>query len=246
MKSDGSTALIPPQSATNVTGADSLRIADPKFFYLGEDVWLTFNSGWHQRSNQLFIQELHGTRTIECLLEPRQTVEKNWVFFRDGDRLRALYSLDPLRTVSASIEDLLNARETGMLSFRWDDDTKSIEPLRGGLSLGTQAVVDGSTLHLIAHEKRHVGKWRLYFGRAVKVNVSGDMSISVNSSRLSHSPLALLGTRPRLNKNLLSCTYFSGIRFEDNQVILSYGINDRSWGVARLPYEKLFNQPLRS
>src|SRR5690606_23130044 len=129
------------------------------------------------------------------------------------------------------------------------DDTKTItfqeiyssDQKTAPLSIGSQVVELSDGHGLIGHRKIRLFDKRLYYGVPVKVrNIDGKYIMEISNMRLIHSYASLLGARVKHNKNLISCTYFSGLDFIGDQVILGYGINDVSFGLAMLNPSQLW------
>jgi hypothetical protein len=211
-------------------------VADPKLFIVEGEVWVTFNDGWSPTRNRLFIMRVTPRlgEPLECDWRGSQGLEKNWSFFvRDGS-LKALYTVDPLRILTAPLPD----DSASKLRFEEDFVPSSGERRRRRsfhLTIGSQAVEHNGGLGLIAHEKWTFLRWRSYFGRWVRIcDLTGRFSAEVSAKRLYFSNRSLLGARNRHNKNLLSCTYFSGLTVEDDRALLGYGINDVSAGFSEV------------
>jgi hypothetical protein len=208
-------------------------LADPKLVVLGNNVWMTFNDGFSRTQNHLFLMRItpRPGPPRECLFEGRQVVEKNWAFLLAEGKLRALYSVDPVRVLQADTFD----DDSSEISFR---EISTQTPNRGrslGLTIGTQISHDRGAGYLIAHEKWHIGRYRCYVGRLVRIRQSGDeYAVQFSRRRLCHSLFSLLGSRRKYNVNLLSCTYFSGLEVADDRALLGYGINDISTGFAQI------------
>jgi hypothetical protein len=213
-------------------------IADPKLLTLGQEVYVTYNSGFSsQRPNSIYLQRVTPELGVpqECLLEDRQRVEKNWAFFQAGPELRAVYSLQPL-------EILVNRGgglgDGGPLAFDRRQPTGSVGPV--GLTIGSQMLVEADRGLLIAHSKVKVGRQRAYVGRLVELDLAADeYSVSVSPTTLIDSWRALLPSRNRLNPNLWSATYFSGITRIRKELLLGYGVNDSRAALARITEESI-------
>jgi len=212
-------------------------VCDPKLLTLGGELWVTFNTGWHKDENHLYLANLSGgyTRAIQCHFSGRRAVEKNWVFFIRGEFIYALYSLDEPILMSANISDLVSEKK---IIFE-QQERFSVSGLSRGYTLGTQLVRHGDYYYFVAHKKL------LYFGRRIYFGVISRFSFDRKhceriSPYLIHSIASLFGSSIKYNKNLISCTYFSGIQtLGDGTVLLSYGVNDMSFGVAVLRVEGL-------
>jgi hypothetical protein len=213
--------------------------ADPKLLQLDNEVWLTFNTGYSLSPNSIYLMRVCESpgKPYQCLLEGRKTIEKNWAFFKSGDELQAIYSLTPFLKIF--LYDKCEERNIFFFKFINDQSLPVLfSKKRINLSIGTQLVKVGDTLHLIAHEKIKIGYKRLYFGHFVTVKNSNAV---VHPKRLFHSYKSLLGSKIKHNKNLISCTYFSGLMLYDKYFIVSYGINDITFDIKKIPQELIWN-----
>jgi hypothetical protein len=217
-------------------------VCDPKLLILNQQLWVTFNDGWSATRNHIYLMQLSPVlgRPLECVFEERQAVEKNWAFFIEGRALKALYSIDPLRILTAPLPD----DNTPTILFESDgtpaDQGKASHSPANGLTIGTQAVQRNGDLYLVAHEKWRLSRFRAYVGRWVRIRRDTDpFEVEVSRKRLCYSYRSLFGTRKRFNKNLLSCTYFSGLTIDGDRVVLGFGINDVSLGFSELDIDAL-------
>lgn len=85
--------------------------ADPRVYRLQGRVFVYWNSGWHEPQNHQFLQEIDPTslRPIaparELVLKgTRQKLEKNWGIFEHDRCVYAVYSINPHRVLSLSLE----------------------------------------------------------------------------------------------------------------------------------------------
>ncbi|WP_426323952.1 hypothetical protein [Microbacterium sp. E-13] len=214
-------------------------IADPKLLMLDGDVYVTFNSGYSARDvNTIYLQRVSPRLGVPqaCLLSERQKVEKNWAFFRAGAELRAVYSLQPLMVLVLR-EGRLG--DHGPLTFDHRDRIHSAHrPV--GLTLGSQMLVEAERGLLIAHSKIRVGRRRAYVGHLVELGLADDTpSVSISQTSLIDSWRALWPVHDRLNPNLWSATYFSGIARIREELLLGYGVNDSRAALARVSEEMI-------
>jgi len=99
-----------PQGA-NFSERATSWFADPRMYAVGDSFVLHFNTGWHMPRNHQFIVQIDPENLLPLgfareikLAEPRQNLEKNWVFL--GKELDLLvYSPDPHRTAKQVGED---------------------------------------------------------------------------------------------------------------------------------------------
>lgn len=219
------------------------RVADPKLVAIGDHLYLTFNTGHLEgASNALYLMRVWPAVGVpqRCEVEGRQTVEKNWAFYLDGQgTLSVIYSLSPL----------VRLRHAGGVLGSSDvlvfERVSSTECSSKGLSIGTQMTfADARTAYLVAHEKPSLFGRRGYIGRLVRLTFDehGAPAIDVGAARLIHSYRKLFAPKKRHNPNLLWATYFAGAVLDDNGEILSlsYGINDVEFGFAELSLAHLW------
>jgi len=216
-------------------------VSDPKLFTLGEEIWVTFNTGHTDKPNRIFAAQLHPALSAPCELHVsgRQAIEKNWALFRRNGVLHALYSVHPIIVLRA-----LDCRLSGRIEFeRLGADVKKHPAAPGNLTLGSQLAAldgDGNDFAAIVHSKFYWRKRRTYLGLPARIRFDREACrIAIGRSYLAHSPGALLGDRVRHNPNLQSCTYFSGVIVSDDRAILGYGINDVAAGFAEIPLSVL-------
>ncbi|KZL15863.1 hypothetical protein PsAD2_03508 [Pseudovibrio axinellae] len=214
------------------------KVADPKLFLFNQRVFVTFNSGYSKENNSLYLADLDSKDLVakEIIYDARNRVEKNWAFFASHGELFALYSINPLTVL----------RNVGPVDKKQLVFEKVFEKQHGDIpdfSIGTQLVELRNGRHLfVAHQKTQIGKKRLYWGVPCLFERSGsDFSLQRSPVKLFHSVKSLMGEKTKHNKNLLSCTYFSGASVQGDELILSYGINDLDYGLAKIRMSGLWN-----
>jgi hypothetical protein len=220
----------------NLSQGVNHKVADPKFFWKQDSLWITYNTGYSKNQNELYVQQVHPDLGKPKLVKynGRTNLEKNWGFFAFQDTLLAVYSLNPLIILKL---DQQTENDWVMLPYYEAPVDKSL----GKLSIGTQPYLHQDNYYLIAHRKIRFGPKRLYYGMPIRIyNNNTEWRLELFPKKLIHSYKALLGSSQKLNKNLISCTYFSGLTIEDNQARLSYGINDQDFGITACPLETLW------
>jgi len=232
----GETSIIDLSAWGAVHGIE--KVADPKVLRNGRTAYVTFNTGFVPADQ---LNDIHLIRVFPELGEPqrvvadfeRQSVEKNWAFRVDGEKLSAVYRLDPYAEVVCSDGELGGE---GDLTFVLRTPPRADSEAGADLSIGTQLIAHGGEHRLIAHEKVYDEGKRSYYGRAVSIAGVGTDDVTVRAS-----PRRLIHTRrdaePREgvhNPNLLSATYFSGLEQRGSRIVLGYGINDIAAGIARV------------
>lgn len=216
------------------------NVADPKLALIGGDVYVTFNSGFTRNEpNDLYLQRITPALAPprRCQLERRQLVEKNWAFFLGSDgHLRALYAASPELVVIRADGGLLGDNE-----IHFEREWSGSSGVPSAMSIGTQLLASADHNLLVLHRKLQIRGRRAYLGYMARFEYSTRGSaLRVARTPLAHSLPTLLPARSRPNRNLISATYFSGISRDGTDLVLSYGINDIDFGVARIKEHKLW------
>jgi hypothetical protein len=239
-KTDCSVKVIDLSQHYSNYGIDN--VADPKLTVLNGEIWVTFNTGYSKIENKLYIAQVFPALQPPylCQYPSRQRIEKNWSFFFDEGKLKALYSIFPLSILAATEKN--ESKKT--IDFAPDFTDRQDNPSDGlrHMTIGTQAVFRNGGLCLMAHEKKYFWGKRIYLGVPVRIIKTGNhFTRMVSNKRFIHSYRSLLGSLKKYNVNLWSCTYFSGLQIiADNRVILAYGINDRKFAFKEIPFDKLW------
>ena len=105
-------------------------------------------------------------------------------------------------------------------------------------SIASPIVSFKGSLYFMCHSKFFIKGKRLYLGRLMElIEHEGTWSSVARTGFLAHSARALVGAKEKLNPNLISCTYFSGLFVDKgDDLFVSYGVNDIDFGVARMRY----------
>ena len=192
-----------------------------------------------KEQNEIFLLRVATElcRPLECSLDERQRIEKNWAFYEDAGKLHAIYGLAPVRTLVAEEWN----EDAGFVRLRTATTAATLDPRLAELTIGTPARAHGRDLVLLAHQKVRLRKMRGYVGHPVRLVRDGDsFRAEMTPLTLIHSFWGLLGPRIRLNPHLLFCTYFSGLDLDGDRVRLGYGINDNTLGFAELEFSELW------
>jgi len=213
-----------------------VKVADPKMSIMNDEVYCTFNTGDSiDKPNDIFllkINEYQITDYFICNYDERARTEKNWAFYMEDNKLFALYNLNPLTILEAT------GSEAHTIVFKtfFVDDNQCFK----NFSIGTPLLKIDEGYGFIAHKKIFRKRKRLYLGRPFRLITGTNPQIKANKQIVIHSLKSVLGAKHKFNKNLISCTYFSGIhRFGEN-LILSYGINDIDWSVVTIKFKKIW------
>ncbi len=216
------------------------KVADPKMFFSDDIAYITFNTGQPKSvNNQIYIVSLEKGIIInywECYKDQRLRVEKNWAFFKKNNKWYCLYNINPL----IILEESKVTEESSKIFFESiiEAKTKYID-----YSIGTPlTTVDNETFYFIGHKKKYFKRKRLYYGSMFKLRIDlnrAECDLSKENDVYIDSFKSLLGNRFKFNRRLISCTYFSGIYLKNKQFVIGYGINDISWNLVKIPFQKL-------
>ncbi|WP_040251232.1 hypothetical protein [Psychroserpens mesophilus] len=207
-----------------------IKVADPKMFIMNDKVHCTFNTGDAIKDvNSIFLLDIENNSIgnyFICNYVERMRTEKNWAFFNHKGKLLALYSLNPLTLLEATE---IKEKQIRFKAYFTDKTQNFIN-----YSIGTPLVEIDGNYGFIAHKKYFRKRKRLYIGKPCTLNMNAKPALKVNKRILIHSLKSLLGEQHKFNKNLISCSYFSGIQIHDNDLVISYGINDIDWNIATI------------
>lgn len=223
------------------------KVADPKLVALDGNVYVTFNTGnVRNGSNDIYLQRVTPSLgpLQRCLYDRRRPVEKNWGFFLTPDgTLGALYAMAPFTTIRLADGEL---GATEALSFVTDVSHARIIGEFPDIHVGSQPFMTSRSRALVIVNQRFKIQRplvrRMYVGRLAEIDLVAGAVTRLSGVRLIDSARSMLlpPQRGRPNPVLWSATYFSGLSGSDGELLLSYGINDTSFGIARLPVDALW------
>ena len=210
------------------------RLIDPKVFTVGEEIYLTFNTGWVKSGNAIFVMKVFPEmgNPKKVMFDARRRQERNWGFFSEYGEIYAVYQVSPLVIL----------RLEGQTKNEWrmsEISRQSVVDVPGDLSIGTQPFKYEDRYYFMAHRKYRLENKKVYLGRLCSLD-PGKMDIVSDATWMVHSPDSLFGAEPKHNTNLFSCTYFSGLQITDSIITLGYGINDVDFGFSSLALSEMF------
>lgn len=216
--------------------ADSiLKVSDPKLFIMNGGLWGTFNTGYtYKKNNRIGLFEIEKANIKKyyfCDYVKRSYVEKNWAFYSINDELFSLYSINPLIILKAKS---FNSNKVIFEEYYVNKDIQFRNH-----SIGTPLIKVNNEFLFIAHKKIYLNGKRLYLGRPFTFTHNSNVKLKAKNVFLIHSIKTLFGNTQKFNNNLISCTYFSGIDYQNNKIYLSYGINDVKWNIITINPNKL-------
>lgn len=207
---------------------NTVQLIDPKITRINSEIYITFNSGYVPEGNDVFIMKVYPEMESprRMLYKGRQKQERNWAFFSENDEIYALYRINPLK--------ILKLKKADQTSWEMEDyfcEKGTNEDVPRNLSIGTQLAGLDGRYYFVAHKKLYFLRKKIYLGKLCVFDFK-NKKIRAGKFWLIHSLKSLLGSRPKHNTNLLSCTYFSGIQASPGCIRLGYGINDLETGFS--------------
>jgi len=211
------------------------KVADPKIFNVDDEVWITFNTGYEATGNNVYLVQV--TPYIKepklCVYSDASLVEKNWAFFKYNGDLKVLYQ--PVEPIVMNVTFSHVQNEFHITKNVSSDVLNNMKKLKKN-TIASPIVSFKGGLYFMSHSKFFIRGKRLYLGRLMELTErEGVWSSVARTGFLAHSARSVLGAEEKLNPNLISCTYFSGL-FVDNgeDLFVSYGVNDLDFGIAHL------------
>jgi len=204
------------------------RLIDPKVFRINNEIYVTFNSGHIPEGNDIYVMKIYPEqeKPKKIIYSNRNEQERNWGFFSENNEIYALYWLNPLK--------ILKLKKETENTWEFEDyfiGEKDNE-IPEDITLGTQPFFHKDKYYLMGHKKIINSNKKIYLGKFCKLDFN-KKKVNIENKYIIHSFLSLFGSEIKHNKNLLSCTYFSGLQIIDNEVILGYGINDVDYGFSK-------------
>lgn len=213
------------------------KVADPKLTIINNQVYCTFNTGYVNTGNNTIGLCVFNKYKIEnyytCSFSNRIRIEKNWAFFHKDNKLHVLYNLNPL-TILKEVNTNTTKKEF-KLEFKDSND-------KTPYSIGTQLVLESKNNYtFIAHKKISRKGKRLYFGKTFTLDCNNSYVLKPSKYFSIHSIKSLFGSKFKFNRNLISCTYFSGLyKLNESEYLVGYGINDTDWRLKKVTKRSLW------
>ncbi|MEX0671139.1 MAG: hypothetical protein WD060_11850 [Pirellulales bacterium] len=225
-------------------------VADPRAFSFQGKQFVAFNTGHSRRPNDMFVVEVDDAGRPTAAPLPvhlptgRRLIEKNWGFFPCGDRLFAIYTLDPLEILACSfIEDRLVCKPAWRHDWLADHIRSPFGPLHGGSS---PCMLDGRLVTVFQSRSRGDDGFE-YAGNMLELEPAPPFA----PLAAGPWPLFALDDEERrmqpdhkLNARVAHCLYPAGLvagpgigRFS-----ITYGINDMACGYRTYDAADVFKQ----
>lgn len=219
--------------------------ADPRYYLLHGRLFLYWNDGANKPINHQFLMEMSadGCRPAGLARElvktdGRLNIEKNWMLFEAQDQTWAVYSLNPIQILSVNLD--APKKITCQLSHchYWN----SAKPWPFGVLRGsTQPIAISDEVFLnVIHSSYKATEGRKY--KASVYTFSSKAPFRVLKSPLVPielpNPFGEEFEMPKLNADVSEVVYPCGALLVEDQLVVSYGINDERCAITALPLSK--------
>lgn len=160
----------------------------------------------------------------------RKDVEKNWSILNYEDEVIAVYSLKPLK--------ILIRTETAPHYWKFELLHEGSQP-EESLHIGTPFIMVNGQLMAMANRHVQINSIsRVIVGEWISLNL--DTLETESHSQWVYDLESTFGMgRPFNTPRTVSCSYFTGIAQDGDDVLLSYGVNDHRCEFARVPLSEL-------
>ena len=216
--------------------------ADPRLIRLQGRLFIYWNSGWHEPRNHQFLQEL-DERSLHPVGTPRELVlegaerrklEKNWMLFESGDRVLAVYSVQPHRVLACELSGTNDIVCRDLACVEWSP--MAYPACHGGIRGGAPPQSAGGLLWSFCHTVHDGPDGYVY--RAVAYAFSQRPPFSPSQAPFASLPL-YHGRLParrhvRLNPAVGEVIYPCGAIRVNDQWVISWGLNDETCAVSTL------------
>lgn len=214
------------------------KAADPKLVRMGAEIYVTFNTGkTASGENDIYLQRIAPVLgpPQQCIVHDRRRIEKNWGFYLLPDGVpRFIYSIAPLTLLRLSDGEL---GSSPTLTFT-PELTAPMPADFPRLHIGSQPLMSAEGRALVAANRQvqlRVSRHKFYFGLIAEIDLVSGSLVRLSRHPLIHSWGSMLPPqREPHNPGLWSATYFSGLDRDGDDLVLSYGVNDREGHVARI------------
>jgi len=138
----------------------SICLIDPKIAQINGDFYITFNSGWMPKGNDIFIMKIYPEMESpkRILYKNRQKQERNWAFFSEQGDIYALYWLNPLRILKVG---RINPKTWEMEEYYSEKEKNNEFPK--DLTIGTQLSKLNNKYYFVGHKKIYLWRKKIYF-----------------------------------------------------------------------------------
>lgn len=221
--------------------------ADPRLYHFNGKMFIYWNSGWHEPQNFQYLQAFDPQTLMpigfprEMLLQgQRQPLEKNWTLFENSSIFYAIYSVNPHRILTFSLtesnDDIIFE---DVISHPWNTEAYSAH--YGQLRGGAPPVLVDDKYYNFCHSLYYIGQALHYAVSVYVFSAHAPFLPLIAPLKILELPNPLgTDTRlPRLNTAVTQVNYPCGAQFEDNNFIISYGINDELCMISVIPYDNV-------
>ena len=207
---------------------DTGKYNTAKLFSLRGKLYAQVND--NKQSKDIAVIDVEEGKIIQLYYKHKNEVEKNWIIYEHGGEVYCIYQIAPL----------IILKRTKISSNQWvfedhykSPNTESKINIRGG----SPATVMGDSVFFMGNQVVPAKYLKVYFGNFLRLNLK-DMVVS-GTDGWAHNFNAMCGLGRIGTSQMFSCTYFSGMEMDQENILLSYGVNDVRANFARIPIDRV-------
>jgi pyruvyltransferase len=215
--------------------------ADARWFTLLGRRYLSWNDGANRPVNAQFLMEMADDGITpagparEIVIDgPRRTIEKNWMFFDDGHDVWCVYSIAPHTVLAVDLSDPTIIRCAPSASVEWEAE---YQDLYGVMRGGAQPIRRGDRFLSLIHSSYKMPAGQVYEACFYEFEAAPPfrpLRAPTRPMPLPH-PGQAEGFGEQLNSKTTKVVYPCGVVCRDDNLVISYGVDDLSAAVAVLP-----------
>jgi hypothetical protein len=223
-------------------------IGDARLFCRNGKLHLVFDTGHSENPNRIFMvvldkDEVLITSVKEVIkLDARNTIEKNWNFFCDGEDLYAIYYHRPFTILKLEKEtkDFLYFRTSITHPYKVSSSCKIMGEIRGTSS----PILAGNIFISATHSSSRTRKGLVYYSHFfIFESAFPFLPVSFSTNPVNYGFASkVLRPRVKLNSGAHRVEFPSGVFRTGNRLIVGFGLNDFKIGVKIMRLSRVISQ----
>jgi hypothetical protein len=221
--------------------------ADPRLYRLGGQLYIYWNSGWHEPGNHQFVQALDPA-TLRPVGHPRelllrggrQKLEKNWTFFEHpSGTLHALYSILPHCVLQFTLAGDGPVVFEEVVTTNWA--LEAYPPCHGGLRGGAPPQFAEGDYSVFCHSVHDGAGGYRYAAAVYRFAATYPFQPVHQPSKPLALAAGLTGRRvhPRLNPAVAEVIYPCGAARDGDRWVVSHGLDDERCAISILSEDEV-------
>jgi hypothetical protein len=223
-------------------------IGDSRLFCRNGKLHLVFDTGHSETPNRIFIVELDKDELLinsvkEVIkLDARNTIEKNWNFFCEGEDLYAIYCHQPFIILKLEKEskDFLYFRTSITHPYKVSSSCKIMGEIRGT----STPILTGNVYISATHSSMTTRKGLVYYSHFfIFESAFPFLPVSFSTNPVNYGIASkVLRPRVKLNSGAHRVEFPSGVFKDGESLIIGFGLNDFKIGVKIMRLSRVLSQ----